>query len=90
MRLKKDSSSWRASGIIKRDFKHDHSQPTRGHFHNSKDTRKWCKGKVGKLHNYQRALKWEFGTHKYYVDKCANCGKERYLSVNLEDNSIKT
>jgi hypothetical protein len=42
------------------------------------------------LHNYQRALKWEFGTHKYYVDKCANCGKERYLSVNLEDNSIKT
>ncbi len=49
MRIKEDSDSWRAGGILKRDFKHDHSEPAIK-FHSSKDTRKLCRGKVGIKH----------------------------------------
>lgn len=88
MRLKKDHNSYRASGIIKRDFKHDESQPIRENFHKKKNTRRWCKGKVGIEHDYKKAIKWQIGNHKYYVSKCIHCGKERYLGKDGFDLSF--
>ena len=49
MRIRENSDSWRACGILKRDFKHDHSEPI-AKFHSNKNTHKWCRGKVGVKH----------------------------------------
>ena len=39
-----------------------------------KNTRRWCKGKVGTHHNYQMARSRSFG--RLLIWRCVNCGKE--------------
>lgn len=83
MRLKEDTSSWRSSGIVKRDFRHDHSdmpQRTR----NKKDTTHWCRGKIGVEHVWRRYLRgWHY---KYIEAKCMNCGKRSYNKTARKSN----
>ncbi len=74
MRIKEDSNSWRAGGILKRDFKHDHSEPI-ARFHSNKNTRKWCRGKVGVKHEViWRVEQGVFG-RVYKTGKCLHCGR---------------
>lgn len=86
-RVSKDSSSWKASGVIRRDARHtatatDDSSKKRS---SSKDTHRWCKGKVGRSHilatrpwhhltqnSYNRVHHWDAGYMETY---CTVCGK---------------
>jgi hypothetical protein len=74
--LKDDDSSWKASGIKRRDFRHTHGGPNtpkgRG---KRKNTKQWCKGKVGTPHilQHQQHPKYPKWSH---VDLCVECGKE--------------
>lgn len=50
MRIKKDDSSWHASGIKTRDARHDRSSPEVAGHRAKKDCKRWCRGKVGREH----------------------------------------
>jgi hypothetical protein len=80
MRLKEDDKSYRAGGVIKRDYRHDHSEGIL-YFHRHKSTRKWCKGIKGKKHNYEKKVKQFLGSYQINIEKCSNCGKEKYGGI---------
>ena len=80
MIIKENSDSWRTSGILKRDFKHDHSEPITK-FYSSKNTRKWCRGKVGVKHDVVWRAEEGFFGYKYKTGKCLHCGKIMFSSV---------
>lgn len=52
MRLKEDSSSWRASGIVRRDFRHDPGMPET----EIPKHRKLKRSKVKHVHEYKRVF----------------------------------
>ena len=83
MRLKEDSSSLRARAIKKRDFKHDHSE-RRAIFRLSKDTHKWCRGKMGISHLVNWHDETDFFGDKYQSGKCSSCGKLMFRCVRQE------
>lgn len=86
MRIKKDSDSWTAGGVINRDTRHDKSavpeQPK--HKPKRKDTKKWCRGRVGKEHK----LEWKTyeevkhsswcakGDSNWFILMCTVCNKQ--------------
>lgn len=73
MKISSDDSSWRAGGIRHRDNRHDHgTSEVPRHRGKKKDTKKWCKGKVGREHQISTVEKWDW----CLVDKCMVCGKE--------------
>jgi hypothetical protein len=77
MRLKEDNISWRVSAILKRDFRHDHSEGETKH-RSHKPTNKWCRGKVGVRHAIIWSKKpWLFGVIMH-TGRCSNCGKLMY------------
>jgi hypothetical protein len=77
MRLKEDTTNWRAGSLLKRDFRHDHSESTQA-YHSHKPTNKWCRGKVGMRHAMAwHKEKWLFG-RTIYVGACDTCGKRMY------------
>jgi hypothetical protein len=79
MRLKERRDNWRSHAIIKRDFKHDHSESI-PKFRSHKNTLKWCKGKIGFRHEiHWHKETWFFGITTY-VGKCVNCSKTIYKS----------
>jgi len=79
MRLKERRDNWRASAVIKRDFKHDHSDPI-SRFRSHKETNKWCQGKKGIKHELSwRKETWLFGMVTY-VGVCSKCNKRMYKS----------
>lgn len=75
LRIFMSKFSWRVGGILRRDFRNDKSGPEIGAPRSSKDTKKWCLGKVGRDHErywvkrkkYEILILWDF--------KCKNCGK---------------
>lgn len=77
MRLKERKDNWRSHAIVKRDFKHDHSDLS-VIYSSHKNKSKWCKGKVGVKHNFQwHKETWLFGINML-VGECATCGKHMY------------
>src|SRR5271165_530401 len=74
--LKEDSSSYRASGVIVRDARHTHNGPSEPAHRSSKNTRRWCKGKVGREHKLVTSLIVESYGFPYVVRHCSGCGKE--------------
>jgi hypothetical protein len=74
----RSDGSWHYSGIKRRDFKHDASGPEIIRPIVRKNTKKWCKGKVGKEHDYKPKSHWMFFGSIYIMFKCLICGKERY------------
>ena len=80
MRIKENSDSWRASGILKRDFKNDHSDPI-ARFHSRKNTLKWCRGKVGVKHDVVWRIEKGFFGHAYKTGKCLHCGRIMFSRV---------
>jgi hypothetical protein len=41
-----------------------------------KNTKRWCKGKAGRAHDYQIAKKYRGSWFSYDVWVCSNCGKK--------------
>lgn len=79
MRLKEEGSSWRAGAIKKRDFRHMHDdQPP--NFKSNKDTNKWCRGKIGVLHEVNWLREEGLFGDVIYVGICRNCEKKLYRS----------
>lgn len=76
MRLKEDSDSWKSNGIIKRDFRHDNSDTLLRKKPSKKDTKKWCKGKVGIIHVWIDVDKSSISFFSWHTRKCTNCGKK--------------
>lgn len=82
-RLKKDHSGWKSHG---KWLKYQHPKieevPKQGK--KSKNTRKWCKGKVGVKHDYELSIPRNDhmairGFRKLPI--CNNCGKQDYRGV---------
>lgn len=86
MRIKKDDSSWRASGILVRDERWDKSTPEvpKHKGNKKKNTRKWCKGKVG-IEHVPHIVEFEYYTAYFIYDVCKNCGKRlKYKGVRAK------
>lgn len=73
MRLSKDNTSWKAGGIIRRDIRNTKSGPEVEKLHGNKNTRKWCKGKIGVSH----VNKWvkRSDLSECWNHRCQKCGK---------------
>ena len=80
MRIKENSDSWRASSILRCGIKHDHSEISIM-FHSSKDTRKWCSGKIGVKHKVIWRVEQGFFGDKYKTGNCLHCGKIKFSKV---------
>ena len=77
MRIKERKDNWRASAILKRDFRHDHGE-FMPKFSHHKNTNKWCRDKIGIKHEVNwRKETWLFGM-TMYVGRCINCHKKMY------------
>jgi hypothetical protein len=75
-RVSKDSDSWKASGIKRRDFRNVHNGPEVNTKGKKKNTRKWCRGKTGKEHRIIHQPHPTFGKYGTHIDRCDECGKE--------------
>lgn len=75
------ADTWRSEGLAKK-YKEQASFETLKNKHKSKkNTRKWCKGKVGVQHDLIRYFKyygWTSKRSKYIQCRCKVCGKEFY------------
>jgi hypothetical protein len=103
VRLKEDTSSWASSGIIKRDANHGGPVKTPAKAHKRKNTKRFCKGKVGREHDYDFVKVWGFGFFWHggwdtdgenycYADyACRNCGRvECGVKVPMETIALQS
>lgn len=82
MRLKEDQSSWQSSGVKRRDFRHDASQPIDVAPHRPKKAKaKWCKGRVGIEHEWENKVPPNDNPKFRKMDICKNCGRQSYTNV---------
>jgi hypothetical protein len=77
VRLKEDSASWHASGLIVRDARHDGSSPEVAPHRSKKDCKRWCRGKVGREHDGEwRPYKEDAGyATNWRILVCKRCNK---------------
>jgi len=73
---KDGKSSYHVQGLVKRDKQHSHDGPEVTRPSGHKDTRKWCKGKVGREHKPEAVLIAGHGSIPQLVYACKKCGKE--------------
>jgi hypothetical protein len=67
-------SEWKQGSIERRDFRSSKSGPEVARKKSKKDTKKWCKGKVGVEHQLNR-VPWKGAPNIADVDECTKCGK---------------
>ncbi len=76
-RLKKDHSGYSTSGKwLKYQYPKIEETPMPGK--HKKNTRKWCKGRTGILHDFELIEKNKFLDWTWTIYKCKNCGKQKY------------
>jgi hypothetical protein len=63
-------SDWKEESIKRRDFRHVHGEPEVPRSRAKKDTKRWCKGKIGREHKPSCVARKYF-----YVLECSVCGK---------------
>lgn len=77
-------SEWKQGAVERRDARHVHDEPGRTPPSRRKNTRRWCKGKVGRAHTpaWGRATPFVMPStgvntrHNDRVFRCTRCGKE--------------
>lgn len=74
MRIKKDASSWRAGGVLARDARHEKTPSEIAPHRSKKNTRRWCKGHVGREHTPVWRNYKSYGHWRMLV--CTTCGKQ--------------
>lgn len=76
---KERPGSWKARGLIKRDFQHDHSGPEElPHRSNKSHLKQWCRRKPGRLHDFSCIVEQQFGAEtKRVYTVCIACGKHK-------------
>lgn len=50
MRISRDRDSWKARGILRRDFRHSHDGPEAAPHRSKPKPKQWCRGIEGRLH----------------------------------------
>lgn len=71
-------SEWKEEANKRREFRQSKSDPeVPQHKGKRKNTKKWCKGKVGVEHSFLPVLK-EFTYMSIRISRCENCGKEKW------------
>lgn len=85
-RLKRDHSGWNSSGLYQK-----YQQPKIDEMvlkvKNKKDTKKWCRGKIGVKHDLQRHFHYTTWFNKrtnFIRVECINCGRKSHT----KDTSI--
>lgn len=91
MRLKEERNNWNASNIIRKVS----AAPEQVRAHSRKNTVKWCKGVVGRLHDYDMAKMdvYDFYPQSYYRGafaiylnyECLGCGRKEIIRLSQED-----
>ncbi len=79
MRIRKDKSNYRASGILRKLTPMPETVKPRS----KKDTKRWCKGKPGREHQYDivKIDRFTWARSFVWIDwKCKNCGRRDYQS----------
>lgn len=74
-------SEWKEGANKRRDFRHSKSDPEVPKYKNKKDTKRWCKGKVGVEHDLVR-VPWKGAPTVAQVDECTKCGKNIGFYLN--------
>jgi hypothetical protein len=77
MRLSKDTTSWKAQGLLVKQ-KPLPEQPVH---RSKKDTKKWCKGIVGREHDYEYQHPHNDLGDWRLVPVCLNCGRQDYHDI---------
>lgn len=73
MRLKEDTSNWRASNV-KRKLAQAPEHPT---YQNKKDRKRWCGGKEGRDHDWQLGTPPNHSWRAHYrCNICTRCGRQ--------------
>jgi hypothetical protein len=70
-------SYWAEGALNRRDFRQDHGggPETPGRLPAKKDTKRWCRGKAGRDHNYKwQPVRW---SGSLMVEVCAHCSRRR-------------
>lgn len=70
MRIKKDKTSWHAGGVIARDARHEKSPDNTAKHLSKKNTKRWCKGKVGREHQGEWVRYYELKHDGGRMGKC--------------------
>lgn len=78
MRLKEDSSNWKASNVLRKVTEIPEEVPRRM---KKKDTNKWCKGKVGVKHKYELISESKFHRLTWSEYRCTVCRKKHLKSM---------
>lgn len=84
--MKERPNNWKARGLIKRDFQHDHSGPEEIPHKKPGGNNKWCGKKVGRTCEFtMKVAKWSSTHYRTFVMACPVCCKEggRYWTSRL-------
>jgi hypothetical protein len=73
MSKRKDESNWAYGGVRRRDERHTHEGQEVPTHNKKKNTKRWCKGKVGREHKFE-LVQQRFWT----LHKCSVCGKQEW------------
>jgi len=84
LKLSHDSSSWHASGLIARDERHTKTEQQVARHGAKKNTKRWCRGRVGKEHKTEWRNWQALREHRedrpqdghFFVLICTTCKRE--------------
>lgn len=85
-KLSHGADTWRSEGLAKK-YKAQASFDMPAKHKSKKDTKKWCRGKVGREHVWHRFQRryynWELDDYisPYIEIICQECGKEKYIKT---------
>ena len=68
-------SEWQENALERRDFRATKNGPEVAPHRSKKDTRRWCRGKVGREHVWETRHDHSMWL-AFCIDRCAVCGKE--------------
>lgn len=77
MRLRKDATSYKAAGLKARL----QPIPDKPKYHAKKDTKHWCKGVVGREHDYEYQYPRNDTWQSNLVAVCFKCSKQDYTQT---------
>jgi hypothetical protein len=76
-------SEWKEESAKRRDFRSSKDGPeSTGSKKRKKNKKKWCKGKVGEEHEFERhEHKHSILARAYLLMKCKKCGREEWARI---------
>lgn len=84
-----DPGSWRSRDVQHRDQKHSHDGPEVLPERRKKDTKRWCKGKEGREHDYSVLVPWGMRTG-LFEKVCSQCLKKhhKFEAFDIKGNRV--